>query len=31
VRIAAQGAPGPFAYDVTVDWQKQVFLPAFRK
>ncbi|WP_423226065.1 C25 family cysteine peptidase [Candidatus Amarolinea aalborgensis] len=31
MRIAAQGAPGPFAYDVTVDWQKQVFLPSFRK
>lgn len=31
LRISAQGAPGPFAYDVTVDWQKQVFLPLSRK
>lgn len=27
LRVTAQGAPDPFAYDVTVDWQTRVFLP----
>ena len=31
VRVSSQGTPGPFAYDLTVDWQKRVFLPWARK
>lgn len=27
VRIGAEGSPGPFAYDLIVDWQKRVYLP----